>query len=120
MIAVRHPRPLVVLLLLSNVVALGACARSKGPAVDPDADRAISAEIMRLIGDDERLSGEDIRVETSDGVVILSGVVASTEEVRRTIRLASRVSGVRQVVNRLRIVQSTGPPDPTRVRRGSD
>jgi osmotically-inducible protein OsmY len=61
-----------------------------------------SATKMRLLAD-RRTPGLRINVDTTDGVVTLFGTVESEEAKRAAGLEASRVSGVKQVVNRLEV-----------------
>ncbi|HJO02595.1 MAG TPA: BON domain-containing protein [Acidobacteriota bacterium] len=87
---------------LLSAIAI-ACATTH-PHLAPIDDTQIRIDVRTSLLDDERIDAETIRVDSRHGVVILVGVVASTDEARRALRHASRVSGVQQVVNRLRIV----------------
>ncbi len=80
------------------------------PHLAPIDDDQIRIEIYDALVDDERIDAEAISVESRDGVVILAGVVASLDEVRRALRHAGRVPGVQQVVNRLRVLPSEAQP----------
>jgi hyperosmotically inducible protein len=48
-----------------------------------------------------------VDVDTTNGVVSLNGVVESQEQKARAEQLASRVDGVRKVVNNLQIQSSS-------------
>ncbi len=57
---------------------------------------------MRLLAD-RHTPGSSINVDTTDGVVTLFGTVESEEAKRAAEAQARKVSGVKQVVNRLEI-----------------
>ena len=59
---------------------------------------------MRILAEDDDIDSADIRIETRDGVVVLSGVQSSLEQVREILKKVSRVRGVREVINRVRVV----------------
>ena len=50
--------------------------------------------------------GADLRVESRQGVVIVSGVQESVEHLGELFRSIARVRGVEEVVNRVRILRS--------------
>ena len=88
------------------------CAARSGLETDPEArDRQINAEVLRVIGELDGVIIEDVRVETRDGVVVLSGVQPSPESVRDILQRVARVRGVTEVVNRIRIVRAPGAQD---------
>jgi len=90
----------------------GACAARSGLETDPEArDLRITAEVLRIIGeldDDDVVVAEDVRVETTDGVVVLSGVQPSLEAVGAILQRVARIRGVAEVVNRIRVVRTGG------------
>lgn len=73
-----------------------------------DADEWISAEVRRVLQRDDRIDASTLRVETRDGVVVLSGVASTLDQVRRALRLAGQVRGVEQIVNRIRVLAGRG------------
>ena len=73
-----------------------------------DADEWISAEVRRALHRDDRIDASMLRVETRDGVVVLSGVASTLDQVRRALRLAGRVRGVEQIVNRILVLAGGG------------
>jgi len=82
------------------------CAARHGAPVDPLAeDRRITVEVLRIIAENDELVAEDLRVETRDGVVVISGVQPDLEGIGRLLQRASRVPGVTEVVNRIRILR---------------
>ena len=97
------------------LVAVGllsvACA-SRGPVgEDPAAiDEWINAEVRRVLGEESEVVVEDLRIETRDGILVLSGVQPSLEAVAKALDRASRVRGVLQVVNRIRVVEGVDRP----------
>lgn len=89
--------------------ALAACASTGSPVpLGGDADEWISAEVRRVLQRDDRIDASTLRVETRDGVVVLSGVASTLDQVRRALRLAGRVRGVEQIVNRIRVLAGRG------------
>ncbi len=108
----RHPararrlgRCLPLAVLLVHGLVVGCASTQVAPAADDD---WISAEVWRRLGQDRRVDAAEMAVDTRDGVVVVSGIAASTREVRRALQIAADVRGVRQVVNRLRVLPTSG------------
>lgn len=74
--------------------------RAAGRMLD---DSTITAKINFDLINDGAVKVMDIDVDTQDGVVMLSGVVATEWEMERAIEVASRVAGVKEVKNNLQI-----------------
>lgn len=68
-------------------------------------DNQISAAVTDLLVMDRSVSAMNIDVSTINGVVTLNGAVESRAMASRASQLASRVDGVVQVVNNLRILR---------------
>lgn len=103
------------LILLALPVALlaGACAGRSGGVGEPLSEQErITAEVWRIIADQEGLVAEDLDVETDGGVVVISGVQPELEPVSDLLRRVARVRGVTEVVNRIRIVRGRGAGRP--------
>jgi hyperosmotically inducible protein len=77
---------------------LGACA-----TVDPRQDTRIEAEVKAKLVAETNANLTRVGVLSAEGVVYLSGTVASVEERARATELAGTVSGVRRVVNALQV-----------------
>jgi len=105
-------RRLIVPILLAPLVALfsGACAGRSGGVGEPLSEQErITAEVWRIIADQEGLVAEDLDVETDGGVVVISGVQPDVGPVSELLRRVARVRGVTEVVNRIRIVRDGVP-----------
>jgi len=87
----------------------------QGRSTAVELDVAIAGALTTRLAEDEQLDGASIRVTVTAGVVVLEGSVASADQVRRALRHAARVDGVRQVVNRLLVIGS-GTAGPSAVR----
>ena len=88
-------------LILAALVA--GCAgdrmsRSTEEAVD---DSLLANKVKMALYADKQVSGRQIAVEASQGVIQLSGAVASPSEAQRAVQLAQGVKGVKEVRNRL-------------------
>ncbi len=79
-------------------------AREVGAAVaDATADARITGAIKAKLIADPDLSALSISVNTTDGVVTLSGSVSSHENIGKAMLLALETDGVREVVSTLQV-----------------
>ncbi len=94
------------LLLAAALTALAACQSqpNKENPVQAAQDTWITTEIKSKLLADPKTSTMKISVETTNGVVELTGF-ASASEARRTIEIARHVYGVREVRNGIVIRQ---------------
>ncbi len=86
-------------------------AREAGQALAaaiPDA--RITATIKGKLLADRDLSALSISVNTTDGLVTLSGQVSSPEDISKAIMLAMDVDGVKQVTSTLQVKPPGGQP----------
>ena len=89
------------------VLMLVGCAttssrESTGELID---DAAITAKVKSSFVADPLLSASAIGVETTQGVVHLTGTVKSEQERHRAIQLVQGVAGVREIIVRDLVVQ---------------
>jgi osmotically-inducible protein OsmY len=82
-----------------------AAAEAGHAIADATADARTTATIKAKLLTSRDLSALDISVNTTAGVVTLSGSVASTEHISKAILLAMETSGVREVVSTLQVKQ---------------
>lgn len=75
-------------------------ADNSGNAVS---DTAITTKVKAGLFKEPDLKGMDIKVETEQGVVMLSGFVASKSEADRAVRLAKEVDGVKSVKSAIKV-----------------
>lgn len=66
-------------------------------------DSSITARVKTALFDAEQVSASQINVETIDGHVVLSGVVATAEEADLAEQLAEAVEGVKSVENDIEV-----------------
>ena len=110
---------------LTGVVFCAGVAPAVEPCTKSDAealrlnDRRTTHEVERRIASDESVAAlaARVRVETVDGVVMLSGTVTSAEDRLELASLAESAPGVRHVEDRLEVRRPwRGPPSasPTR------
>jgi osmotically-inducible protein OsmY len=85
-------------LVVSLALLLGACA-----TVDPQQDPRIEAGVKAALVAETGANLTRVGVLSTEGVVYLSGTVASAEERARAADLARTVSGVQRVVNTLQV-----------------
>ena len=77
-------------------------AEQAGKAIaDATADARTTTAIKARLVADNTLSALNISVNTTDGVVTLSGSVASVEDIGKAMVLAMEVDGVREVISTL-------------------
>ena len=91
---------------LADLAALVAgCAgdrmsRSTEEAVD---DSLLANKVKMALYADKQVSGRQMTVEASQGVIQLSGVAASPPEAQRAVQIAQGIKGVKAVRNRLTV-----------------
>src|SRR5258708_38075762 len=90
-------------ILLLGILAIGlACSKA------PD-DTQMTGQIQSRLTQDSGLHDKQIAVQTSDGVVTLSGTVENETQRETAARYASATPGIRQVVNNLEIASASAP-----------
>ena len=104
------------IVLIVGVLAFGAaCSNVAG-------DSEVTSEVQSRLNADSGLQGKQLTVQTSSGVVTLSGTVDNDAQRDAASRYASSVPGVKQVVNNLQVGPATAmtdqmdqtPPEPER------
>ena len=83
-------------------VLIGILAAGIGCTKTPD-DRQVTEQLQTKLSQDSGLQGKAITVETSGGVVTLSGTVDSDAQRTAAARYASTIPGVKEVVNNLQV-----------------
>ena len=79
-------------------------AREAGQAIsDATADARTTATIKGKLLANRDLSSLSISVNTTEGIVTLSGTVSSTEEISKAMLVAMETDGVREVVSTLQV-----------------
>jgi len=91
--------------MLMAACAATSTSESTGGYVD---DTVITTKVKAAIAQDPTLSALEIKVHTYKGVVQLSGWVDTTAAVERAAKLASEVSGVKEVDNSLIVKNQMG------------
>jgi hypothetical protein len=107
--------------MVIGVLLLGACNSSK--LFHSTDDKAITTNIQAKLFNDPTLKTRDIRVDSRNGVVTVSGTVSTDLEKAAVERIATQEEGVRSVVNMLSVgpeaaapaattAESAAPPEP--------
>ena len=109
----KYTKPGVLLCLLCAAM-LAACpgdrmSQSTTEVVD---DSLIANKVTMALYSDTQVHGRGMRVESAQGVVALTGVVASAAEAQRAMQIAQQVKGVKAVHNRLRVQEGRPEPAP--------
>ena len=84
------------------ILAVAILATSLGCSRKPD-DAKISSEIQSKYGQDSGLATKQLSVQTSDGVVTISGFVDNEAQRSAAARQAAAVGGVTEIVNNLQV-----------------
>jgi osmotically-inducible protein OsmY len=81
--------------------------RGKGPKGYIRSENRIRDDVFDRLTEDDRLDATNIDVQVQGDTVILSGTVLSREEKRRAEDLVERITGVRNVENRIHLDVNT-------------
>lgn len=82
--------------------------RGRSPKDYRRSDERIREEVCDRLTDDGSLDPSDISVKVEGGEVTLTGFVATRDDKRRAEEDVERVSGVREVINQLRVSRGDG------------
>ncbi len=95
-------RPVAALLVVTLLVPLAvlACGKTIGETLD---DATITTRVKTALLNDTSVQATDIDVQTSAGIVTLSGEVRSKDEADRIVQRARTVPGVKDVKSQLKI-----------------
>ena len=96
----------VVIFTTSAVLMAGCTARANLEDRLVAEDQRITAEVTRIIEDEKGIITADLRIEIREGVVVLYGVQSELESISAVLRRISRVRGVVEVINRIRIIRA--------------
>ena len=91
---------LAVIALLASFAVACSSTRSVAEQVD---DASITAAVKTKLAADPIINPFNIDVDTLNGVVTLSGIVAKAEAKNEAERLARRTDGVMRVVNNIQV-----------------
>jgi hyperosmotically inducible protein len=96
----RRPVTWALALLLVLPLALAGCGKTIGDTID---DATITARVKTALLNDPEVGGLKIDVDTTLGVVTMSGIVKSQREEQRAIQLARGIPGVKDVKSTLQV-----------------
>jgi hyperosmotically inducible protein len=94
---------LAVLIVLP--LLFGACGKTVGETID---DATITARVKTALLNDPQVGGMKIDVDTTLGVVSMSGIVKSRAEEQRALQLARGIPGVKDVRSTLQVEGAGG------------
>jgi hyperosmotically inducible protein len=93
-----HAWLITVLVLVPLLVS--ACGKTVGETVD---DATITARVKTALINDPQVGGLKIDVDTTLGVVTMSGIVKSRSEEQRAVQIARGTPGVKDVKSTLQL-----------------
>jgi hyperosmotically inducible periplasmic protein len=93
-----HAWLLAALVILPLLVS--ACGKTVGETID---DATITTRVKSALLNDPQVAGLKIDVDTTKGIVTMSGIVRSREEEQRAVQLARGVPGVQDVKSTLQV-----------------
>jgi len=100
-------------ILLAGILAIGvACTKA------PD-DSQLTSQVQSKLNEDSGLQGKPITVQTSGGVVTISGTVENETQRKAAARYASAIPGIREVVNNLETASAAATPGAARMAQTS-
>jgi len=91
---------LVLVALFVLPLTFAACGKTVGETVD---DATITAKVKTALLNDPQVGGLKIDVDTTKGVVTMSGMVKSPAEAERAVQLARQQGGVKDVKSTLQV-----------------
>src|SRR5207253_10940501 len=92
------------------VVLIAAIALAVGCNKAPN-DAQVSSEIQSKLNSDSGLQGKQISVQSSNGIVTLSGSVDNDAQRNAADRYASSETGVHQIINTLKDPEDPAPSE---------
>jgi hyperosmotically inducible periplasmic protein len=81
-------------------LTFAACGKTVGETID---DATITARVKTALLNDPQVGGMKIDVDTTEGVVTMSGIVKDKSEEARAVELARRTPGVKDVKSTLQV-----------------
>jgi hyperosmotically inducible protein len=79
---------------------VSACGKTVGETID---DATITTRVKTALLNDPQVAGLKIDVNTTKGIVTMSGVVRSRDEEQRAVQIARGVPGVQDVKSTLQV-----------------
>ena len=99
----KTPRNLMSALLVLALVApvlSAACGRTVGETID---DATVTTRVKTALLNDPNVGGLGLDVNTTTGVVTLSGIVKSQAEADQAVAIARKITGVKDVKSTLQV-----------------
>lgn len=90
---------LLVLALVAPLLS-AACGKTVGETID---DATITTRVKTALLNDPDVAGTRIDVDTTTGVVTLSGIVKNQAEADKAVAIARRIGGVKDVKSTLQV-----------------
>ena len=85
------------------VVSACAGSRSRESTGEYIDDATITTRVKAALIDDPQVKAREVNVETSRGVVQLSGFVGKSGDAERAVEIARKIPGVKSVKNDIRV-----------------
>jgi hyperosmotically inducible protein len=96
----RKVQAWIMALLVVLPLLVSACGKTVGETID---DATITTRVKTALLNDPQVAGLKIDVDTTKGVVTMSGIVRSREEEQRALEIARGVPGVQDVRSTLQV-----------------
>ena len=94
------PIMIIVLFIIGLVQTAGAMDHSK----ENMSDQALTASVKAKLSDNPALAGQGIKVAVEDGMVTLTGSVATSEAKESAGQIAESIEGVKAVSNLIEVM----------------
>lgn len=102
----------IVFFLMTQMVFFSGCASTSGSGYQGSSEQfddiVITAKVHEAILDERSLRPYEINVSTVKGVVELSGIVNTRDEMERAVAIARSIKGIGLVKNDIRLLQRVG------------
>ena len=96
----RAPFSFALIALFVLPLTFAACGKTVGETID---DATITAKVKTALLNDPQVGGLKIDVDTTKGVVTMSGIVKTPAEAERAVQLARQQGGVKDVKSTLQV-----------------
>ena len=90
----------LIAMLVIVPLLVSACGKTVGETVD---DATITTRVKTALLNDPQVAGLKIDVDTTKGIVTMSGIVTSKDEEQRAVTIARGVPGVKDVKSTLQL-----------------
>ena len=94
------PHTWLIAVLVVVPLLVSACGKTVGETID---DATITARVKTALLNDPQVGGLKIDVDTTVGVVTMSGIVKSRGEEQRAVQIARGIPGVKDVKSTLQL-----------------